>query len=326
MRLATYHHAGRTRHGLVTGEMVQPIAAGDIWALLRGEEAARPGGDPVALSEVELGPPVQPATFRDFMTFEQHVEGTSKAMHDGGEAPAPWYQAPAFYFSSPYSMLGAFADVPVPPGCHVFDFELEVAAVIGRAGRDLTPEQAASHIAGYTILNDWSARDIQRQEMAVKLGPVKGKDSATTMGPYLVTPDELAEFRRDGFYDLELEVSVNDVVLGRDSLANMAWSFEEMVAYASRGSWVMPGDVLGSGTCGTGCLVELWGRFGEAAHRPLLPGDRVTMSAQGLGRISNQVVAGTEPVPIPAARRRSYQVYQVGVAAAPTGSTIAQRP
>lgn len=310
MRLATYHHLGRTRHGLVTGETVQPIAVGDLWALLRGEEAAEPDGDPVALTDVRLRAPLQPATFRDFMTFEQHVEGTSRAMHDGGQPPESWYEAPAFYFSSPYSVLGPFDDVPVPPGCRVFDFEFEVAAVVGKPGRDLTPEQAGSHIAGYTILNDWSARDIQLQEMAIKLGPVKGKDSATTLGPYLVTPDELAGFRRGGFLDLGMEVAVNGLVLGRDSLANMAWTFEEMVAYASRGSWVMPGDVLGSGTCGTGSLVELWGRYGEDAHRPLRPGDRVTMTAQGLGYISNQVVAGSEPVPIPPARRRSYQAYR----------------
>lgn len=310
MRLATYRQAGVIRRGLVTGETIQPVAVANVWALLGGEEPARADGEPVPLSEVELCSPLRPTTIRDFMTFEQHVEGTSKAMHDDGQAPEPWYQAPAFYFSSPYSVIGPFDDVPVPPGCRVFDFELEVAAVIGKAGRDLTPEQAAGHIAGYTILNDWSARDIQLREMSVKLGPVKGKDSATTLGPYLVTSDELAGFNRDGFLDLALEVAVNGVVLGRDSLANMSWSFEEMVAYASRGTWVMPGDVLGSGTCGTGSLVELWGRFGESVHRPLLPGDRVTMSAQGLGQISNQVVPGTEPVEIPGARRRAYQVFE----------------
>ena len=317
MRLARYHRDGRTGHGLVTGDAVQPIVVGDLWALLRGEEAAQPDGVPVSLAGVTLLPPLQPATFRDFMTFEQHVEGTSKAMHDGSSAPEAWYQAPSFYFSSPYSVVGPSDDVPVPPGCHVFDFELEVAAVIGKPGRDLTPEQAADHIAGYTLLNDWSARDIQRAEMEVKLGPVKGKDSATTVGPFLVTPDELAGYRRDGFYDLELEAAVNGVVLGRDSLANMAWSFEEMVAYASRGAWVMPGDLLGSGTCGTGCLVELWGRFGHQVHRPLQPGDRVTMTAQGIGQISNLVVVGSgEPVPIPGARRRGYRVYQPGPARA----------
>ena len=310
MRLAIYHHRGVTRHGLVTGGTVQPIAVGDLWALLLGEETAQPDGDPVPLADVELRAPLQPATFRDFMTFEQHVEGTSRAMHDGGQPPEEWYQAPAFYFSSPYSVVGPFDDVPVPPGCRVFDFEFEVAAVVGKAGRDLTPEQAGSHIVGYAILNDWSARDIQRREMAVKLGPVKGKDSATTIGPCLVTPDELAEFRRDGFLDLEMEVAVNGVVLGRDSLRNMAWTFEEMVAYASRGAWVMPGDVLGSGTCGTGSLVELWGRYGQQAHPPLRPGDRVAMTATGLGSISNRIVAGTEPVPIPPARRQNYQVYQ----------------
>jgi 2-keto-4-pentenoate hydratase/2-oxohepta-3-ene-1,7-dioic acid hydratase in catechol pathway len=194
----------------------------------------------------------------------------------------------------------------VPPGSKVLDFELEVAAVIGREGQDLTPEQARDHIIGYTIFNDWSARDLQSREMQVRLGPCKGKDTATTLGPYLVTADELEPYRdTDGFLRLALTASVNGEVVGKDLLSNMSWTFEEMVAYASRGTTVRPGDVLGSGTCGNGgCLAELWGIRGEQSPPPLKPGDTVTLTVEGIGTVSNTVVAGRDPQPLPTARRR----------------------
>ena len=129
----------------------------------------------------------------------------------------------------------------MPPGSQVLDFELEVAAVIGREGRDLTPEQATHHIIGYTVFNDWSARDLQSREMQVRLGPCKGKDTATTLGPYLVTADELEPYRdTDGFLRLALTASMNGEVVGKDLLSNMSWTFEEMVAYASRGTVAGP--------------------------------------------------------------------------------------
>ncbi len=162
------------------------------------------------------------------------------------------------------------------------------------------------HILGYTILNDWSARDLQGREMKVKLGPAKGKDTATTLGPWLVTADELEPHRNpEGLLDLALTVQVNGHNVGQDRLANMAWTFEEMAAYASRGTWIRPGDVLGSGTCGNGgCLAELWGRHSILEPLPLVPGDSVTMTVEGIGTISNTVVEGVAPVPLPPARRR----------------------
>jgi 2-keto-4-pentenoate hydratase/2-oxohepta-3-ene-1,7-dioic acid hydratase in catechol pathway len=221
--------------------------------------------------------------------------------------PERWYAAPTFYFASPYAVYVPNDDIPVPPGSSVLDFELEVAAVIGKEGRDLAPEQARDHIVGYTVFNDWSARDLQSAEMKVGLGPCKGKDTATTLGPYLVTADELAKYRdTDGFLRLALTAEINGKVVGKDLLSNMSWTFEEMAAYASRGTVVRPGDVLGSGTCGNGgCLAELWGVRGEQSPPPLKPGDTVTLTVEGIGSVSNTVVAGPDPMSIPVARRRT---------------------
>ena len=161
-----------------------------------------------------------------------------------------------------------------------------------RPGRNLTPKEAGAYIAGYTIFNDWSARDLQFEEMKLGLGICKGKDFANTLGPWIVTPDELEPFRAGDRLDLDLRATVNDRELGDDTLANMAWSFEELVSYASRGTWIRPGDVLGSGTCGAGCLLELRGRHGRDAYPALAPGDTVTLSVQGIGTLTNTVVAG----------------------------------
>nr|BFE78299.1 hypothetical protein GCM10020093_009000 [Planobispora longispora] len=142
--------------------------------------------------------------------------------------------------------------------------------------------------------------------MQVGLGPCKGKDSATTLGPWLVTADELEPYRdADGFLRLALTAEVNGAEVGRDLLSNMGWPFEDLVAYASRGAWVRPGDVLGSGTCGNGgCLAELWGLRGRQDPPPLEPGDTVTLTVEGIGSVSNTVVAGVAPAPIPSARER----------------------
>ncbi|MEU7723516.1 fumarylacetoacetate hydrolase family protein [Streptomyces tibetensis] len=313
MKFATFVHDGKRQSGVVADDQLHPFEHPvDLLDLIvEGEEALRAAGEraltaslSVPLADARLLPPLQPPTVRDYMTFESHVEGVARGYGDA--VPEEWYAAPAFYFTNPYAMIGAHDDAPVPPSCGRFDFELEVAAVIGKAGRDLTPEQARDHILGYTILNDWSARDLQGREMRVKLGPAKGKDTSTTLGPWLVTSDELERHRdAEGFLDLALTVAVNGQTVGRDRLANMAWTFEEMAAYASRGTWIRPGDVLGSGTCGNGgCLAELWGRHRILEPLPLVPGDSVTMTVEGIGTISNTVVEGVAPVPLPPARRR----------------------
>ncbi|WP_406174816.1 fumarylacetoacetate hydrolase family protein [Streptomyces sp. NBC_00996] len=304
MRLATYVHEGRRLRGVVEDGVVRALPDGTSPVEAVG---VRPVGPAVPLAEVRLLPPLEPRTVRDFVTFEEHVEGVRRSVDGAAGVPDAWYDAPTFYFTNPYAVLGPYDDVPVPPGAQVLDFELEVAAVIGREGRDLTPEQARDHIVGYTVFNDWSARDLQSREMRVGLGPCKGKDTAATLGPYLVTAEELDAYRdAEGFLRLALTAEVNGEVVGKDLLSNMSWTFEEMVAYASRGTVVRPGDVLGSGTCGNGgCLAELWGVRGRREPPPLKPGDTVTLTVEGIGTTSNTVVPGTDPVPIPAARRRT---------------------
>ncbi|QUQ64133.1 fumarylacetoacetate hydrolase family protein [Kutzneria sp. CA-103260] len=308
MRLVSYVHNGIQGAGVIDGELIRPLPYGVRLLDLLEQDALADAelhvvDPPVPLADARLLPPLTPPSVRDFVTFEQHVEGIAQRF--GGRIAPEWYAAPTFYFTNPHAMIGAHDDLPVPPGCRVLDYELEVAAVIGRAGRDLSPEQARDHIAGYVIFNDWSARDLQAREMPVQLGPAKGKDFATTLGPFLVTADELEPCRTaEGLLDLAMTVQVNGVETGRDSLANMAWTFEELTAYAARGAWVRPGDVLGSGTCGSGCLAELWGRSGAEDPPPLRVGDVVTMTVTGLGTISNRVVPGVDPVPLPPARVR----------------------
>ncbi len=297
MRFATYEHGGTVHAGVVAGDGVHAFPAGVtvLDLVRRGLPAALEagatvlGGPAVPLTAVRLLPPLDPPSVRDFVAFEEHVEG----MVAPAAVPPEWYEAPTFYFTNPTALIGAHDDVPVPPGSRRFDFELEVAAVLG-------PDA----IFGYTILNDWSARDLQRREMKVNLGPAKGKDSATTLGPWLVTADELAPYRdTDGFLALDLRVSVNGAEVGQDLLSNMGWPFEELAAYAARGTRVRAGDVLGSGTCGNGgCLAELWGR-GDT-REPLRPGDVVEMTVEGIGTIRNTVVPGVELPPVRPARPR----------------------
>ncbi|WP_042166938.1 fumarylacetoacetate hydrolase family protein [Streptomyces sp. NBRC 110035] len=319
MRFATYEHRHRSRLAVVdkegvlypvpgTRSLTEVLADGTGLPALLDLGAATlgvPAGPHV--SEVRLLPPLRPASVRDFVTFEEHVEGVRRSVDGAAGVPGQWYAAPTFYFTNPHAVYGPRDDIPVPPGSAVLDFELEVGAVIGREGRDLTPEQARDHIVGYTVFNDWSARDLQSAEMTVGLGPCKGKDTATTLGPYLVTADELEPYRdNEGFLRLALTAEVNGEVVGRDLLSNMSWTFEEMAAYAARGTRVVPGDVLGSGTCGNGgCLAELWGLRGEQSPPPLKPGDTVTLTVEGIGTVSSTVVPGADPVPLPTGRRRS---------------------
>lgn len=244
-------------------------------------------------ASVRVLPPVPaPPSVRDFMTFEQHVAGAVRTRDASATVAPEWFEIPTFYFSNPAGLVGANDPVPMPPGCRQLDFELEVAVVIGLAGTNISVADAGAHVAGYTILNDWSARDLQRHEMRIGLGPAKGKDFATTLGPWLVTPDEL-----DGL-DLTLRAHLNGELFGQDVLSNMHWSFAQMISYASRGAWLRPGDVLGSGTCGNGCLAELWGNRGFDAHPSVQVGDVVRLEVDVLGAVQNLVVQGDALTPM----------------------------
>jgi|SRR5579875_1271890 len=305
MRIARIDHEGGPRTAVITPEgrvrrLRADVGVLDLLAASPGERLAL-AADAEAelpLDAVNLLAPLAPPTLRDFSVFEAHIEGI--LMGEGRPVPDRWYREPFCYFSNPHAITGPGDPIPVPPGSNYLDLELEVAAVIGRAGRNLTAEQAGEHIAGYTIFNDWSARDHAVDEMQLGLGFCKAKDFANTLGPWIVTSDELERYRAGDRLDLDLRASINGRELGDDTLANMAWSFEELVAYASRGAWIRPGDVLGSGTCGSGSLFELRGR-GED-WMPLQPGDVVTLAVEGIGTITNEIVAGVEPVQLPPAR------------------------
>jgi fumarylacetoacetate (FAA) hydrolase len=238
---------------------------------------------PLAAAEVN--------SFRDFYAFEGHVK-TARARRGLAMIPE-WYELPVFYFSNHRVISGPGAVIPTPRYTQALDFELEVAAVIGRPGQDIAPEDAEAYIAGYTILNDWSARDVQRKEMAVGLGPAKGKDFATTLGPGLVTPDALADRRAGKGYDLVMTARRNGLDLSRGNWRDLYWSFGEMIARASDGVMLYPGDVIGSGTVGTGCILEIGP---ENAGGWLVPGDVIELEIERLGVLRN-VIGDPQPSP-----------------------------
>jgi 2-keto-4-pentenoate hydratase/2-oxohepta-3-ene-1,7-dioic acid hydratase in catechol pathway len=309
MRWVTFTHSKHPaeRTGLLVDGRIHASAPGTTLLSLLGDDGTqlaaegealrRDPADVFELDAVQVQAPIPtPPTVRDFYAFEQHVR--TARQRRGLEMDPDWYELPVFYFSNPYAICGPDVDVAIPPGGAEMDYELEVAAVVGMGGADLDPEEAERNIAGYCVMNDWSARDIQRREMKLSMGPVKGKDFATSVGPMLVTPDELEDTRRNKSYDLEMTASVNGVEYSRASLADIFWSFGEMLAYASRGTRVEPGDVIGSGTCGTGCILELSMVHGIDRYPWLQPGDEVELSVERLGKLRNRVVAGAAVRPL----------------------------
>lgn len=229
-------------------------------------------------------PPV--SSIRDFYAFEQHVKTCRKQR--GYDMLPQWYQVPVFYFSNPSCVLGHDDPVAAPHGSQALDYELELACVIGKDARDLPADDSALEcVAGFTIMNDWSARDLQRVEMAVGLGPSKSKDFATSLGPELVTFDELRDCYRDGRLHLDMTAKVNGRELSRGNAGSMYWTWPQLLAHASRDVWLRPGDVLGSGTVGTGCILEL---TPEAVGGWLKPGDVVELTIERLGTLRNRVV------------------------------------
>ena len=240
--------------------------------------APEDGAGWVRVEEVTwLAPLRAPNSLRDFMAFRSHVELASSRR--GRPVPAAWDELPVFYKGNRRSVVGPGTDVAWPSFTERLDYECEVAAVVGRGGRDVAVGDAAAHVFGYTIMNDWSARDVQAREMSVGLGPAKGKDFATSLGPWVVTPDEWSP--ED---DHPMTVTVDGELWSSGSTAGRRWSFAEMLAWVSRDEDVWPTDILGSGTFGGGCGLDV--------DRWLQPGAVVTLAVDGLGELTNRVVRG----------------------------------
>jgi fumarylacetoacetate (FAA) hydrolase len=239
-------------------------------------------------ADLRFGPPVlRPPSLRDFYAFEGHVRTMWERR--GGEVPEAWYRLPIFYFGNVSEMRGPGEPIWAPVGSVELDYELEVAALVDTPATDLPAERAEEAIGGYTIFNDWSARDLQREETTVRLGPAKGKDFAASFGPWIVTPDELADARVGGATgpDLAMTAEVNGVETSRGRWSDAQFDFGEMLARASADVHLRPGDLIGSGTAGTGCLLEVR----EATlGRYLQPGDEVTLRVERLGALTNPIV------------------------------------
>jgi fumarylacetoacetate (FAA) hydrolase len=245
-----------------------------------------------SIDDVELLAPLPfPRTIRDFYAFEQHVK-TARSLR-GLDMIPEWYDHPVFYYSNPGAVYGPGADIPYPRGSKEVDYELEIACVIGRPGRDILADDANEYIAGYLIMNDWSARDTWRNfESKLSMGPAKSKDFANSLGPWLVTPDEL-EDRREGRgsdtrYNLTMLARVNGRELSRGNASTLTHTFADMIEWASTDVWLRPGDVLGSGTVGTGCILEL---RPENTGGWLKPGDEVELEIERLGVLRNRLVS-----------------------------------
>jgi 2-keto-4-pentenoate hydratase/2-oxohepta-3-ene-1,7-dioic acid hydratase in catechol pathway len=284
-------------HGLGEPSTLLALLGDDATLMRPAERALASPLEIVPLAGAQLRAPVPvPPSIRDFMAFESHVANSRRRL--GQEVDPDWYELPVFYFTNPSAVCGPHEDVAISPGSSQFDYELEIAAVVGRPGTNLSPAQAESHIAGYMVMCDWSARDLQLREMRQLLGPAKGKDSATSLGPALVTPDELESRRQGRAYDLQMTASVNGVPYSSGNLAELYWSFGQMLAYASRGTSVAIGDVFGSGTVGSGCILELSGLHGADRYPWLRPGDEVRLEVEELGAIVTRITEAAPVVPL----------------------------
>ncbi|MGH2466230.1 MAG: fumarylacetoacetate hydrolase family protein [Candidatus Limnocylindrales bacterium] len=236
--------------------------------------------------DLRFGPPIlQPPSFRDFYAFEAHVRTMWARRND--TIPEAWYRLPIFYFSNVSEVRGPGDPVWAARGSQELDYELEIGALVDAPATDLEAERAEEVIGGYFVLNDWSARDLQRDESAVRLGPAKGKDFALSIGPWLITPDELAEARSGKGFALAGTATVNDQVCSRGTWADIHYSFGEMLARASADVRLRPGEIVGSGTIGSGSLLE--SREGTLG-RYLQPGDEVNLSIERLGRLDTPIV------------------------------------
>ncbi len=244
-----------------------------------GPSLAGPAGETIVYdaATIRLAAPLpNPSSLRDFIAFEEHIAATSKRR--GQPIPPEWYKAPVYYKGNHRTIVGPDHSLPWPLNTQKLDYELELACIIGRQGIDIAEREASTYIAGYTIMNDFSARDVQFQEMACRLGPAKGKDFATAIGPCIVTPDEIQDLA-----SLQMIARVNGEVWSEGRFGTIHWSFPQMIEHVSRGESIYPGDLLGSGTVGGGCGLEF--------DRYLKAGDVVELEIQPIGILRTAIVA-----------------------------------
>ena len=315
MKLLTYDKGVGPRCGVLQDTRVVDVSdltgisghpLGDVRALLeqgnspldrvRDALARNTSASSTPLADVQLRAPIiQPPTVRDFIVYEEH------ASNQGTREPNEvWYRMPVFYFSNPLCIYGPDAQIPFPSASSQFDYELEIGCVIGKEGRDVAAADAMDYIAGFTLFNDWSSRDLQVDEMAFGLGPAKGKDTASSIGPWLVTTDEMSPYLKDGRLDLRCEVRVNGNQWLKDGAAIDAYfSFADMIERASKDSRIVPGDVIGSGTVGGGSIREAI-RKGYPGARFLEPGDVVEHEVEAIGVLRGTI--GPKPTLDPAYR------------------------
>lgn len=319
MKLVSYLHNGATKLGAVVEEELYSLQAvnehlpNDLITFLQLEDEVRHETEKKLLSMVAaatliapvkdyilLAPVPRPTSCRDGYAFRQHVEAARR--NRGVEMIKEFDQYPIFYFTNHNAIQGPGPITCMPDHFHQLDFELEIAIVIGKEGRNIKAKDADKYIAGFTIMNDLSARKLQMEEMLLNLGPAKGKDFSTVIGPWLVTPDELANFlvpAKQGHvgnnYNLSMKCWVNDQLVSSGNVKDMDWTFAEIIERCSYGVTMYPGDVIGSGTVGTGCFLELngTGKFNNPDYTAqwLQPNDVVTMQIDGLGTLTNTIQA-----------------------------------
>lgn len=299
MRFVSFRQNGFESCGILEDDQIYKMPHGSLLEFIRSGVSgfggiAKEKLKTFSLNDVQLLAPIpRPPSMRDGYAFRQHVETARR--NRGLDMIPEFDQFPVFYFTNHQAVTGP-GDVHVQElHCNKLDFELEVAIVVGKEGRNIKVDQADDYIFGYTIMNDWSARALQMEEMKLNLGPAKGKDFATSIGPWLVTPDELREngqlklTEKGDVLDAPMKAFLNSKQYSSGNVNQMDWTFAQILERASYGVTLYPGDVIGSGTVGTGCFLELNGSK-VTDNLWIKPGDEVVLEVQGLGKLVNRVV------------------------------------
>lgn len=320
MKLVTFRHTDAPRLGLLINQQIFDVQQQDaslpnnMLQLLQGGEAlmdkcreveqaiknGKQNHEGWAYSDsILLAPIPNPTSCRDGYAFRQHV---AAARRNRGVPMIPEFdQYPIFYFTNHNAIQGPGDIICMPDHFQKLDFELEIAVVLGKKGRNIKAEKADEYIAGYTIMNDMSARTLQMEEMLLNLGPAKGKDFSTVIGPYLITPDELKEHlcsakpnHVGNSHKLEMKCTVNGIQVSQGYVSDMDWTFAEIIERCAYGADILPGDVIGSGTVGTGCFLELngTGLLNDKNYTTqwLQPNDVVSLEITGLGTLTNTII------------------------------------